>query len=99
MDNQPRPVDDVAACCRCKFARIVPNTQNPLEKVIVCYFLPPTPMLAMTNQGPMLMPSTHSPVMAHEWCFQFSRAESVEEISGTSAPKLLGGDRKTILNG
>ena len=100
MNNQPVPADDsIAACCRCKFARIVPNTQNPLEKVLVCHFLPPTPMLAMTNQGPILLPSTHAPVMADAWCFQFSRAESVEEITGTAAPKLLGTNGKSILNG
>ena len=104
MDNQPRPADEsLAACCRCKFARIVPNTQNPLEKVLVCHFLPPTPMLAMTSQGPVLLPSTHAPVMADAWCFQFSRAETLKEISGTAAPtcgaKLLGMDGKSILNG
>jgi hypothetical protein len=99
MDNQPSPPDDsLAACSRCKFARIVPNTQNPLEKVLVCYFLPPTPMLAMTQHGPVLLPSTHAPVMGDAWCFQFQRAENLAEISSTSAPKLLGSEGKSILN-
>lgn len=99
MDNQPKPLDEQrAACGCCKFARLIPNTQNPLEKVLVCYFLPPTPMLAMTQNGPVLLPSTHAPVMVDAWCFQFSRVEA-DILVGSEAPKLLGGDGKSILNG
>lgn len=99
MDNQPAPPDDsVASCARCKFARVVPNTQNPLEKLLVCFFFPPTPMLAMTQHGPMLLPSTHAPVMATEWCYQFRRVENVANLTDASAPKLLGDDGKSILN-
>ena len=104
MDNQPKSFENAShdatvSCSRCKYVRIVPSVQNPLEKVLVCFFLPPTPMLAMTQHGPMLMPSTHSPVMANDWCFQFKRAENLSELSSTGAPKLLESDGKSILNG
>jgi len=89
---------DMAACSRCKFARIVPNSQNPLEKVLVCYFLPPTPIVAMTANGPLLLPSTHAPVMMDAWCFQFQVAENPAEIESREAPKLLTRDGKSILN-
>ena len=98
MDNQPAPADDsVAACQRCKYARLIASVQNPLEKVLVCFFLPPTPMLAMTQHGPMLMPSTHSPVMANEWCFQFSASENLAQIEGNAAPKMFGDQKKITI--
>lgn len=45
------------------------------------------------------MGSGFATVTDAQWCFQFSRAESREEIEGESAPKLLDLNGKTILNG
>lgn len=96
MDNQPAPLD-VISCAQCFFSRVVRVHPQSLEKVRVCKWGPPTPILAMTQNGPTLLPSTQAPVTDSQWCFQFRPAENMEEISGDAAPKLLGGVGKTIL--
>lgn len=99
MDSPPAPLDSqTVACAQCKFARRVRMSPNDLQKQLVCRFLPPQNIIGFTPQGPVLIGSGFAAVQENQWCFQFSRAASREEIEGESAPKLLLNGEKTILN-
>lgn len=107
MDNQPKPIpSDVAACATCHFSRVVKVAPGSEQTVRVCRFGPPVPVvLMMPSQirpdiaSPTVMPSMHPNVLEHQWCFQYIRTENPAELLTDTAPKLLGSDGKSILNG
>lgn len=92
-------MDNAVACIHCRFARLVRMSPSDLRKQLTCRLFPPQNVIATGPNGPILLGSGFATVAENQWCFQFSRAETREEIEAESAPKLLNGDGKSILNG
>lgn len=107
MKDQPIPLpSDIAACAWCVFSRLVKVSATSDQTVRVCKRNPPVPIVVLTpnrfdptTMTPTVLPSMHPHVLENQWCFRFERAEHPAVLPDESAPKLLGNDGKSILNG
>lgn len=95
MDNQPAP--ELIACMNCKFSRLVRPAPTSLDRMRVCFFVPPTPIMAITREGPTLLPSTHPPVLNQDWCAQFKSRPAGEPEDHESAPRVCSDDVPKLL--